>query len=192
MISHLRGTVCRLHPGEADVEVNGVGYRVTLPISAWDDLKDGAETTLWITTYVREDRLELYGFLDRESRTLFEALIARQGIGPRLGLELCALPRGQLLQAAQSRDAVLLSTVKGVGRKTAEKLLVELGSVLEQHPEVFTPRRGERRPGTLDTDALAALTQLGYSTAEGLAALKDIPKDLKTTEERVTAALRSL
>ncbi len=149
--------------------------------------------TLWISTYVREDRFDLFGFSDAASRTMFEALIGLQGIGPRMGLELCAVPKAMLLQAITENDPKLLRSIKGIGGKTAEKLLIELKNLAEKEPMMF---QGGTENGTIsaafDRDAVAALSQLGYASADIMESLKQIPKHLSSTEERVTAALRVL
>lgn len=192
MIAHLRGVIGKEAPGEATVDVNGVGYKVILPLNAWDAFLDGQEATVWVSTYVREDRLDLFGFADRLSRVLFEELIGRPGIGPRTAMELCAVPRSMLARAIQEQDSALLATVKGIGKKTAEKLIVELKEVAEKHPMLLAEAGPLGLPAQFDRDAIAALTQLGYSTSEVVKALETLPKDLKTTEDRVTAALRTL
>ncbi len=175
------------------MDVNGVGYGVRLPVSAWAALPDGDVATVWISTYVREDRLDLFGFADSPTRTLFEELIERPGIGPRTALEICAVPRSLLSRAIAEQDAGLLTSVKGIGKKTAEKLIVELKEVAEKHPDVFEFVSARHdTPARFDRDAIAALTQLGYSTSEVLKVLETLPSELATTEDRVTAALRSL
>ena len=193
MIARLRGTIQRLSTGNAIVDVRGVGYMVSTPINTWENITDGDDCTLWISTYVREDRLELYGFVDQGSCTLFELLIAQSGIGPKMGLELCAVPRDLLLQAVDKNDPGLLSTVKGIGKKKAEKLLVELRTVVEKQPIIFGTNTGKTASSKqYDEDAISALTCLGYDTPTILQVLRELPKDLGTTEERVTEALRSL
>lgn len=191
VFAHLRGTIGKGGVNEVSVDVGGVGYRVAVPVDTWDALREGAEATLWISTYVREDRFELFGFLDAATRTLFEELTQISGIGPRTGIELCGVPRGLLLKAIQENDHSPLTSVKGIGKKTAEKLLVELKSLAERHPGLFasdTKALGAK----YDPDALAALLQLGYSQADAVRALDAVPNDAPTTEERVAAALRSL
>lgn len=193
MIAHLRGVITKGRPGEVSVDVHGVGYKALLPMSDWDAILDGSSRQLWISTYVREDRLDLFGFIEQQTRTLFEQLINCQGIGPRMGLELCAVPRAILLQAVNEQDSALLTNVKGIGKKTAEKLLIELKTLADKHPEIFLGSNGKMASGSVyDQDAIAALSQLGYSTADILKILPSLPKNLKSTEERVTAALRAL
>lgn len=193
MIAHLRGAITKGAPGEVTVDVAGVGYRVRLPINDWDSLLDGSSRLLWISTYVREDRFDLFGFVEESSRTLFQELIERPGIGPRIALELCAVARPLLLQAINEQDPALLQTVKGIGKKTAEKLLLELKGLSEKCPDIFLAEHESASGGSgYDRDTIAALAQLGYATPEILRIMPTLPKDLKTTEERVTAALRSL
>ncbi len=192
MIAHLRGAVHRMDPGEVTVDVAGIGYRLTVPLDVWEKLNEGETRMLWTSTYVREDRFDLFGFLDRAGRTLFEEFLKLDGVGPRMALELCNVPRSFLLQATQQNDVSLLTSIKGVGKKTAEKLLVELRSLAERKPHVFdvigeAPGRGE-----YDQDAIAALTALGYDSSVAIRTLKELPRDLATTEDRVAAALRSL
>ncbi|MBP9750910.1 MAG: Holliday junction branch migration protein RuvA [Candidatus Peribacteraceae bacterium] len=193
MIAHLRGTVGKGKPGVMTVDVQGVGYRVLAPMSVWDQLEDGRTATVHISSYIREDRFDLFGFADAGGKALFEALIECQGVGPKMGLELCDVPRSILLQAIAEDDASVLKNVKGVGTKTAEKLLLELKNLSEKDPGLFASpaAMGELGPH-LDRDAVAALLQLGYAQELVMETLKALPRSLKTTEDRVTAALRSL
>ena len=192
MIAHLCGTVARQNPGEVTVDVGGVGYRVAIPLDVWEKIDESAKQKLWVSTYVREDRLDLFGFLDRAGRTLFEQFLALDGIGPRMALELCNVPRNLLGSAVDSADPGLLTSIKGVGRKTAEKLLVELKSLAEKHPELLRDSAGKTHAGTIDTDAVSALEALGYDAPTIMHTLKSLPPDLATTEDRVAAALRSI
>lgn len=192
MIGSLHGIVSKPTLGEVLVNVGGVGYRVKVSSATWEQLQEG-ERTVWVSTFVREDRFDLFGFADEQTRTLFEELIERQGIGPKLGLELSAVSRSLLQQAMDDDDPAVLAAVKGVGKKTAEKLLIELKSVAEKHPSIFAAARsaGVRR-AIPDADAIAALLQLGYGRSEAMDALASVPAEHTTTEARVSAALRSL
>ncbi len=180
----------RQEMGHLLVDVQGVGYNVHVPLTVWEQVQENEEQTLWISTYVRVDRLDLFGFLDRSSRIFFVLVIAQSGIGPKLGLELCSVPRDLLVQAIHSDDASLLTSVKGVGKKKAEKLMLELKTVLELQPAVF----GSSKAGgdAYDHDAVEALAALGYDKSSILNVLKKLPANLGTTEERVTEALRKL
>lgn len=191
MIAHLTGTVHRVKPGEVTLDVHGVGYRVLVPLPLWDELAENAEARLSIASYIREDRFDLFGFSCAADRALFEECIKMSGIGPSLALELCSVPRNLLLTAIQEEDPALLTNIKGIGRKRAEKLLVDLKSSLENHPAIFTAAGGSTS-AAFDQDALAALTALGYDHTTSIGALKALPKELVSTEDRVKAALQSL
>ena len=193
MIASLRGTVHRLKPEEISLDVQGVGYRVFVPINVWDELKEDEEALLHISTYIREDRLDLFGFADEAGRILFERFTAMSGIGPSLALELSAVPKSLLMQAIGTQDPKLLTSVKGIGKKTAEKLLVDLKALAEKQPEIFGAAATERHHvHEMDQDAIAALKNLGYDTGAILHVLKDLPEEIETTEDRVAAAIRSL
>ncbi len=175
------------------MDVAGVGYRVQVPLEVFEKLREGMPAMLWISTYVREDRFDLYGFLDHAGQMLFEELLKLAGIGPRTALELCSVPRILLLKAVHEQDPRILSGVKGVGKKTAEKLVIELRSLLEKHPLILgSPDAMQEYSGIFDQDAIAALAQLGYDSPTIMNVLRSLPSDLRSTEDRVAAALRSL
>jgi Holliday junction DNA helicase RuvA len=194
MIAHLKGTIHRLTTEEVTIDVNGVGYRVYVPINVWDDLKEGATAMLHTYTHIREDRMDIFGFLEDSERVLFERFIAMNGIGPKLALELSAVPKSLLMQAVGSQEPKLLTTVKGIGKKTAEKLLLDLKSLAESQPEIFQAESGKWKVESYehDQDTVDALKTLGYDTNSILSVLQKLPKNLTTSEERVTAALRAL
>lgn len=193
MLYALTGTVQKLDIPHIAVDVSGVSYLASVPHPVWDSLENGETTTLIVYTLVREDRLDLFGFRNANDRAFFVALLNLSGIGPKLALELSSIPREMLVEAAEKEDAGILSSIKGVGRKTAEKLLVDLKSMFEKHPEwvAHVSAPGESR-ANFDADAIAALVSLGYDQPSVLDALKKIPTKLKRTEDRVAAALRSL
>lgn len=193
MIARLTGTVYKELLGEITLDVQGVGYGVSVPADVWESLSEGTEATLFISTYVREDRFDLFGFADRSGKTLFEAFIDMQGIGPKSALELCSVPRSLLLQAIHEQEPKLLTSVKGIGKKTAEKLLVDLESLAEKHPSIFGDTTHQHRKANhFDQDAIDALRILGYDTSTIMNVLQNLPEDLTSTEERVAQALRSM
>ncbi|MDA1208560.1 MAG: Holliday junction ATP-dependent DNA helicase RuvA [bacterium] len=193
MIAHLRGTAHKLKIGLLIVDVRGVGYLVSVPIDFWDNVEEGKDISLHIFTYIKEDRLDLYGFSDLSGRTLFEETTKISGIGPSLGLELCTVPRSLLVQAITCQDPGILTNIKGIGRKKAEKLLLDLKSVMENQPAIFYAASATMNlMAEYDQDAVSALTALGYDRSTAIHALKGLSGDMKTTEQRVEAALRSL
>lgn len=192
MIHSLRGTVHRLAPPQISVDVHGVAYLLTVPLPVWEAVAEGQEQKIIVHTYVREDRLDLFGFLTEQDRSLFMQFISLSGIGPKLALELCSISRNLLMQAIAMQDASILAQVKGVGAKKAEKLLIELKSIYEKHPDSLTSTNAEEKNEAIDRDALAALLSLGYDQNLALKALQAVSGDHARTEDRVTAALRSL
>ncbi len=191
MFHSLTGTIRRLTCPLLSVNVHGVGYLVTVPLPVWQGMTEGGQVTLLVHANIREDRFDLYGFLTETDRSLFIELLGFSGIGPKTALELCSIPKQIMLQAIATEDAALLTQIKGIGKKTAEKLLVDLKSLSEKHPEQLTGGE-EIAVGGTDRDAVAALISLGYDQLTALKAVKNVPAKFTRTEDRVTAALRSL
>src|SRR5271166_6534995 len=128
MIALLRGVLLEKHPNQAIVEAGGVGYDVTIPVSTFTKLSEaGAEVRLKIHTHVREDALSLYGFLTQDEKALFEKLIGVSGIGPTLAVKvLSGMPAPDLILAIQRAETDRLVRIPGVGKKTAERMVLEL------------------------------------------------------------------
>jgi Holliday junction DNA helicase RuvA len=189
MISSLRGAVLQINPDFLVVEVGGVGLKVQVPASVYDEL-DGVGRNIFLHTHliVREDALALYGFSSEEQRALFELLLSVQGIGPRLALAVLSSLSLDILRRAVAQEQVeVLDRVPGVGRKTAEKIVFTLKDKLGGE---FT-LGGITQVSDLDTEVLSALTTLGYSLVEAQAALQSIPKgEGKEVEERIRLALQ--
>ncbi len=194
MIHSLTGTVRRLSIPQLAIDVQGVGYLVTVPHPLWDTLFDGAKATVVTHTYVREDRLDLFGFESDNERLFFLDLINISGIGPKTALEICSIPRSMLMSAVMNGEADQLNKIKGVGKKTAEKLLVDLKALFEKYPDRFTKAgdKTDAKSPAYDRDAIEALVALGYDQATVIKALKKVPEKITRTEDRVTAVLRSL
>lgn len=193
MLYSLTGVVRRLTCPQITVDVQGVGYLVTVPAPVWQGVVDGSRTTVLLHSYIREDRFDLYGFLTEADRSLFVELLGFNGVGPKTALEMCSIPKQIILQAVAEEDASVLTQIKGIGKKTAEKLLVDLKSLKERRPEHWESDAASSVPaGNADRDAVDALTSLGYDRATALKAVKNVPATVQRTEDRVTAALRSL
>lgn len=166
MIAFLRGRVLEKQPTRVILDVQGVGYDVLIPLSTYYEIGDaGAELSLRVHTHVREDALQLYGFLTDLERQLFERLIAISGIGPKVAVAiLSGVDARELVTAVQRADIARLTAVPGVGKKTAERLVLELKDRLSQLtllPEDATPSvasPGDRLRG----DLVSALVNLGY------------------------------
>jgi holliday junction DNA helicase RuvA len=160
MIAHLRGRLLAKHPQQAIVEAAGVGYDVMLSVTTFTALPaEGAEVSLHIHTQVREDTLALYGFLDRNDKRIFERLITVSGVGPKLAITIqSGLPADQLVAALRGQDHATLTRIPGVGKKLAERLVVELKDKLDD----LATAPPALSAGPAAADVLSALVNLGY------------------------------
>jgi len=177
MIAHLRGRLLSLTPEQAVLDVHGVGYAVFLPVPTYYELQKlpaGAEASLHVHTHVREDALLLYGFWSEREKQLFERLLTVSGVGPRLARAiLSGLPPEELLRALAAGDVARLSRTPGVGKKTAERLVLELR---DKAAEMAVAAQAEPPPPG-DEDLLDALVNLGYRRADAERALADVRRD---------------
>jgi Holliday junction DNA helicase RuvA len=165
MIAHLRGRLLEKHPNRVIVEVQGVGYEAYVPLSTFYELAEpGTEISLRIHTHVREDALLLFGFATLLELQLFERLIGVSGIGPKLALAvLSGIETNELVAAIRQADVARLTGIPGIGKKTAERIGLELKDKMS----AFVPADAAASPTiaageTLRTDVLSALTNLGY------------------------------
>lgn len=163
MIAHLRGRLISKHPNQAIVEAGGVGYDVTITVPAFSELPaTGAEVALHIHTHVREDALALYGFPRPEEKQLFEKLITVSGIGPKLAITiLSGMATSDMVGAIRGNDLARLTKIPGIGRKTAERMCVELRDKLEG----FGAQPATVAHSAVEEDVISALTNLGYQRA---------------------------
>jgi holliday junction DNA helicase RuvA len=187
MIGALAGTVRYKDLHSLVVDVNGVCYKVSVPTEVTLEALPSSPIFLWTHLAVRENALDLYGFLEKEVLEVFELLITISGIGPKtaLGILNVATP-AMLRQAVATGETSYLTRVSGIGKKNAEKIVLELKDKLKIS-EVDK---------TMDTrtegDALEALVSLGYSERDAREALKQVPKEVAGAAERVKAALKNL
>ena len=159
MIAHLRGRLLAKHPQQAIIEACGVGYDVVISVTTYSALPaEGSEVSLFIHTHVREDTLALYGFLEREEKRVFERLITVSGVGPKLAVTIqSGLSTERLVGAIRGQDHATLSQIPGIGKRLAERLVVDLKDKLE---DMAAAPRIETGPST--DDVLSALVNLGY------------------------------
>ena len=164
MIAHLRGKLIHKEPGQAIVEAAGVGYDVVISVPTFTALPSvGAEAALHIHTQVSEDQIALFGFLEREEKRLFERLITVSAVGPKLAVKiLSGLSVERTVQAIRGQDHAQLTRIPGVGKKLAERLVVELKDKLDDF--AVAPAPTVVRGGAVD-DVLSALVNLGYQRA---------------------------
>jgi holliday junction DNA helicase RuvA len=175
MIAHLSGTLLVKQTNTVIVDVGGIGYEVTIPLSTFYDLEDtGKSVQLRIYTHVREDALQLYGFRTARERELFQRLISVSGIGPKLGITmLSGMSADEIIASIRTNNLARLTSIPGVGKKTAERLVIELRDKIAalSSPaleEEFATAAGAGVPASEDAmrdDALSALVNLGYQKA---------------------------
>ena len=170
MIAHLRGRILTKRPNQAVVDVNGVGYEVAISIPTFSELPNsGGEVSLHIHTHVREDALALYGFLRAQEKELFERLISVSGIGPKLAITvLSGMQAEKMVASIRGNDIAALTKIPGIGKKTAERMVLELRDELDSFGVAATVV-GRHSP--VEEDVLSALTNLGYQRAAAERAL---------------------
>lgn len=187
MIAMLRGVLELREDDAVMVDVNGIGYYVHVPRSVLNDLgREGSEVALYTHLHVRENELSLYGFSTIDQRALFQKLLTVSGVGPRVGMALLsAFTPDQLRMAIAEGSVSRLAQAPGVGKRTAERIILELKGKIDLGKLVPA---GETR--LADVEVLAALESLGYSRSEALEALRHIPAGALSLEEKLTEALR--
>jgi holliday junction DNA helicase RuvA len=176
MIAHLRGKLLAKQPNQAIVEAAGVGYDVTISVPTYSDLPGvGNEVALNIHTHVREDQIALYGFLQLAEKRLFEKLISVNGIGPKLAITvLSGMPAESMIGAIRGNDIARLTKIPGVGKKTAERMVLELRDKLPTQDASAisaTPSLS-----AVEEDVLSALINLGYQRAAAEKSLSTVNK----------------
>lgn len=179
MIAHIRGKLLAKHPNQAIVETAGVGYDVTISVPTFSDLPAaGAEVALHIHTHVREDVIALYGFLRSSEKLLFEKLITVSGIGPKLAITiLSGMPADEMVGAIRSNDVARLTRIPGIGKKTAERMVLELRDKLPQVGPAAAPAAPAMN--ATEEDVLSALVNLGYQRSAAEKALAVAAKNGK-------------
>ena len=189
MISYLEGEILDKNEKFFVVNVNGIGYKIFSHSGILGKIpENGQNVKIWTHLYVREDAMDLYGFLNKEELEFFEILISISGIGPRSALGILEVaPVSSLKQAIVSEDETFFTKVSGIGRKTAQRLILELKNKLSK---TVTPVKGSdsQQMG----EALEALISLGYNQRDARRSLQEISKDIKGVEAKVKAALKLL
>jgi holliday junction DNA helicase RuvA len=195
MIGQLRGRLAEKRPNQVLVDVGGVGYLVQVPLSSYAALGElHTEVTLLIHTHVREDALALYGFVSAREKHFFEMLLSASGVGPTLALKiLSGMSVEELVPAIRGSDLARLTRIPGVGRKTAERMVVELKDKLET-VTLEAGKPAAASPAGVEADVISALVNLGYDahTAEGAVGEAKREVGVGSLEKLLRAALQSL
>ena len=180
MIAHLRGTLLSKRPGQAIVETNGVGYDVAISVPTFSALPAaGSSVALHIHTHVREDALQLFGFMHPAEKQLFEKLITVSGIGPKLAMTiLSGMPADEMAGAIRGNDVARLTRIPGIGKKTAERMVLELRDKLPATAAPGEPPVTAASP--IEEDVLSALANLGYQRAAAENALRAVKRNGNT------------
>lgn len=183
MIGSLKGIVSEVFPGFLLLDVNGVGYRVNASVPTLAECVQGEERRFYVHDHVREDSRDLYGFPSHGDLAMFERLISISGIGPKVGLTIMSVGSLETIRRGiMAGDLALLTSVPGVGTKTAQKIVLELKGQLVDAAE---------GPAE-DRDVIEALMSLGYSSSQAREALKNVDASVTDTSERIRKALKSL
>jgi len=189
MISYLEGKILDKNEKFFVVDVNGIGYKIFSHSGILEKIPEkGQNVKIWTHLYIREDAMDLYGFLNKEELEFFEILISISGIGPRSALGILEVaPASSLKQAIVSEDETFFTKVSGIGRKTAQRLILELKSKLAKTVVL------EKGGGFKETsDAFEALVALGYRQSDVRRILNELPKDMKSAEAKVKEVLKRL
>ena len=189
MISHLTGTVIELSDKYILIDVRGVGYKVYSATDTLATLREDAPASLFTYLAVREAALDLYGFTSSEEQNIFELLLSVSGIGPKSAISILSFTSVETLKKAiGTGDTSYLTKVSGIGRKTAEKVVLELRDKLRANVNM------KENPGELraESDVVEALKSLGYSQNEARDALKEVSSEIVGTNARIREALKIL
>src|SRR5690554_6622218 len=202
MIGRLQGTLAVKHPPELLIDVQGVGYEVQMPMTCFYELPEvGEQVTVWTHFVVREDAQLLFGFNTVDERALFRLLLRAQGVGPKLALTIMSsMSAGQFVAAIQNKDIAMLTKIPGVGKKTADRLVVEMKDRLKDFSgadyNTGLPG-GEPQPlmasaPSAQSEALSALVALGYKPNQAEQVMRKVATDDMSAEDIIRQALKAM
>lgn len=193
MIARLQGQLIEKQPPVLVVEVHGVGYELEAPMSTFYKVTLGATVTLFTHQVVREDAHLLYGFAAREERDLFRTLLKVNGVGPKMALAiLSGMEADAFAACVRQNDVATLTRIPGVGKKTAERLVIEMRDRVGDGPGGLGATGGAALPASPERDAITALIALGYKAAEAERAVGKLKSDNATAEDLIRQALKGM
>jgi len=192
MIAKLKGRIEHIKPTDCIIDVNGVGYNLTIPLSTYEGIQELNEASLHVFTYHKEDQLKLFGFLTLEEKNIFSILINITGIGPAMAISILSnITIQQLVEAVRREDPSILTQIPGIGKNKAEKLIFELRRKMKRFEDlvILAPEKS-----SLYSDALEALTSLGFDEKSATQAIESILDENKEIpiEDLVKSALKKL
>lgn len=187
MIGKITGKIDLIRDNYTIVDVGGVGYKVQSTEVALGKIAMQQEVEFFVYTHVREDQLGLFGFLSMEELEMFELLISISGIGPKAALGILTIASPKAIKTAIIKeDPSILTRVSGVGKKTAERVILELQSKVGEMPEI------DKQEAQTDQEVIEALMTMGYNIGEAREATKAIPQEISDISEKIKLALRSM
>ena len=193
MIGYLKGKILQKNQKYCLLDVNNVGYKVYGSSALLPELKIGQEISLYIYTNVKEDDIALYGFQEEKEQNLFEKLISISGIGPKVALDILGSPLYIIQNAILQNDPKLLTEIKGIGKKTAERLILELKSKIDFTDFGLSGKQTENITKlNIDEDIIGALEGLGYEKYQIIKHFQKLPPEIEKTEEKIKWFLQNL
>lgn len=193
MISYIKGIIEEVEEDKVIIDNNGIGYGIFMPQSSLELIGSGEELKIYTYLNVKEDAMQIYGFLSKEELNLFKKLIGVSGVGPKGGLSIItACPGDSLQMAIISGDAKTISKAQGIGAKTAQRIIIELKDKIDLEEVIFT-NSGEAVADTgVKSDAIEALIALGYSRTSAFNAVNKVDKITDDVEELLKLALKNI
>lgn len=192
MISYLKGTIIDKDEKTVTLLTNsGVGYLIFIPKHLLPTAEIGKETVLYIYTHIREDEISLFGFEKNEERSFFKLLISVNGIGPKIGLEILSVPLATVISAIINEDHSTLTTIPGLGKKTAERIILELKQKIEQFEQFHYIDQVKHTPH-INEEIIHALIGLGYARRDIIEVLKNFKPETNKPEEAVRYFLQNV
>jgi len=194
MIAYLQGTVLKKTEKKLILLTQDIGYAVQTSKSINESLTEGQDAKFFIYHNIREDSSDLYGFTSYEDLEFFELLISINGIGPKVGLEICNIPSNKVKSAILNEDTAMICSIPGIGQKTAQRIILELkGKISISDLQLLEPQQHQGLgKHELNEDVIDALTKLGYQRKQILATLSKAPAEINNEEELITYFLKSV
>ena len=193
MISYIKGIIEEVEEDKVIIDNNGIGYGIFMPQSSLELIGSGEELKIYTYLNVKEDAMQLYGFLSKEELNLFKKLIGVSGVGPKGGLSIItACPGDSLQMAIISGDAKAISKAQGIGAKTAQRIIIELKDKIDLEEVIFTNSSEAVADTGVKSDAIEALIALGYSRTSAFNAVNKVDKITDDVEELLKLALKNI
>ena len=193
MISYIKGIIEEVEEDKVIIDNNGIGYGIFMPQSSLELIGSGEELKIYTYLNVKEDAMQLYGFLSKEELNLFKKLIGVSGVGPKGGLSIItACPGDSLQMAIISGDAKAISKAQGIGAKTAQRIIIELKDKIDLEEVIFTNSGEAVADAGVKSDAIEALIALGYSRTSAFNAVNKVDKITDDVEELLKLALKNI